>query len=76
MLLSKLPPGLREMAQCRQIDYPMGNPKGPISHLGSAFVWDWTPEGFDFWSNIALGNYSVYCGCKVTNLKLKTTVTP
>jgi len=67
MKISDLPPGLKELAEKRNID------SGSLfaNNLDLAFCWNTTPERHDFWSQINKGNFQVYHGCKVTNLKRK-----
>jgi len=77
MLISQLPPGLKELAELRrsQCDDPpttrQWGKKGSSDDLSFAFWWSETPEGGDFWDDVDTGKYPVYYGCRVVNFKLK-----
>ena len=66
MRISNLPPGLRELAEYRRAQ---ANRTGDL--VAAAFPWKSTPEGFEFWRSVALGDLFVFNGCRVTNLKMK-----
>jgi hypothetical protein len=78
MKISDLPEGLRQLAEKRREEYPEVSvyPGTEPDHMYNQFIYDDTPEGFDFWNQIERQNYSVYHGCKVTNCKPKSKPTP
>lgn len=68
MKISELPPGLKELAEKRRKEF---SPLSGNDHLGNAFGWKETPEGGNFWVCVNRGDFSIYHGCRDTNLKRK-----
>lgn len=64
MKISELPKGLKELAELRRKEYHI-KVKGCVVRSGlyelsSAFHWEGTIEGLDFWSKIDNGDFDVY----------------
>lgn len=68
MLISDLPPGLKELAELRRKQYVLTLDQDVLL---AAFPWSHTPEKTGFWAEISAGNFKVYYGCKVVNFKKK-----
>ena len=70
--IKDLPNGIRQLAELRHEQYL--DPDMIYKHSTPSIfsiMWENTPEGEDFWHEVSLGNFSVYNGCKVTNLVWK-----
>lgn len=64
MKISDLPKGLKELAELRRKEY-CNNVDGYVvaenlNELSSAFHWDVTIEGVNFWNKVNNGNFDVY----------------
>jgi len=71
MKMSKLPPGLKELAKLRQFQCADKCYSKTTDRLTRAFSWDETPERFVFWDTIDDGNFTPFYNCKAVICKLK-----
>jgi hypothetical protein len=69
MKISELPEGLRQLAERRRRENKFETVRE--DDMYGAFIWAETAEGLDYWVKVHGGDFSVYHGCKVTNLKMK-----
>lgn len=67
MKISNLPSGLRELAELRAKQFPLGNNRGLVDDI----FWDQTPEHGIFWSGVNSGDFRSYYGCRLINPRPK-----
>ncbi len=68
MLISKLPPGLKELAEKRRSEQGFSP---DFKYVQSAFSWGHTFEDVKFWDSISKGKFTPYYNCKVVNLRYR-----
>jgi len=73
MKISKLPPGLKELAELRANESNWNSKESDIHVYALHLLFNWhnTAENYNFWLQISVGNFTPFYNCKVVNFKLK-----